>query len=174
MKVTMIPISLPVGPVKKLYDRTSGLRAGKMAQGPTRQHSINPGFLQWVLQPQQGRGQFHLHLHLQAIRREMLDFLQICQEHRHHLPHLQRSMFTKYKIQILISIIRQFLEVTDPPILKKALWRVLLRRWSTTPTIYIQHLHHGGKYRRHLNKISHNIPQLLLHLLQAGRFRGNP
>lgn len=171
----MIPISLPAGRVKKLYDRTSGLRAGKMTRGPTRQHSINLG--QWVLRPQQCRGQFHLHLHrhLQAIRREMLDFHQICQEHRHHRHHhLQRSKFTKYKIQISISIIRQFLEVTDPPIPEKALWRVLPPRWSTTPTIYIRHLHRGGKYRRQLNKIFHNIPQLLLHLLQAGQFRGNP
>lgn len=172
----MTPTSLQAELVKKLQDRTLGFRAGKMTQGPTRQHSINPGFRRWVLQPQQCRGQFHLHLHLhpQAIHREMLDFPQICQEHHPHRPHLRRTRFTKYKTRILILIIKPFLEAIYSPIPGKAHRRVLRPRWSTIPKLSIHHPRHSGKCRQRLNKVSHNIPQLLLRLPQAGLFRGNP
>ena len=170
----MTPISLLAELVKKLQDRTLGFQAGKMTEGPTRHHSINPGFPHWVLQRQQCRGQFHLHLHLQATHREMLDFPQICQEHHLHRPHLQRSRFTKYKTRNLIPIIRQFPEVKDSPIPGKVRRRVLRPKWSTTPKLYIHHPRPSGKCRQHLNKVFHNIPQLLLRLPQAGLFRGSP
>lgn len=168
----MTPTSLPAEPAKKLYDHNmSGLRAGKTMQGPKRQHFISPGPPQWALQPQQCREAFHLHL--QAIHREMLDSLPICQEH-HHLPLLQRSQSMKHNPRVHMPMIRHFPEVKGPLIPEKVPWRGSPPRWRMTLKARIHHLHHGEKSHQHLNKVSHNTPRLLLYLLPAEQFPDNP